>query len=73
MMTICQLYVPSMFSSLSLLELFLENICMFYCELEMWNDATVATGLSLSAFEGRKASLSSSEQWDAALDGREKS
>ena len=61
-----------MFSSLSFLEVFLENICVFYCELERWYDATMATGLSLPAFEGRNVSLSSSEQWDAALDEWEK-
>ena len=45
---------------------------MFYCELEMWYESALANGLSLPAFEGRNASLLSSEQWDTALDEWEK-
>ena len=38
----------------------------------MWYESAEANGLSLPAFEGRNASLSRSEQWDAVLDEWEK-
>ena len=41
---------------------------MFYCQLEMWDDSTVASGLALPVLKDHNLSLLSCEQWNAVLD-----